>query len=279
MSDETPTAGPVTPVEDKGPARNGGIPWGDVVRNSLLVIVFFAMLWLAFHVRLPSAEVLRGDLDRWGGWAWAVFVLFYAVLAITPIPVSVLATTGGLFFGVVEGSFLSVIGAMLGSWAAYWLARGLGKTTVIKLLGSHADLVQERLAEAGASGTYLLRLTPGLPYWVVNYGSGAFGVSQRAFLVGSLLGAIPGQVSLVAIGAFIAEPGVGNGVVVAVAWIVVAVLTFFAFRELHRTRKASNAAKASGAAHTASATPATSTAQTGSATPTADVEHPEQPER
>ena len=118
MSDETPTAGPVTPVEDKGPARNGGIPWGDVVRNSLLVIVFFAMLWLAFHVRLPSAEVLRGDLDRWGGWAWAVFVLFYAVLAITPIPVSVLATTGGLFFGVVEGSFLSVIGAMLGSWAA-----------------------------------------------------------------------------------------------------------------------------------------------------------------
>ena len=114
---------------------------------------------------------------------------------------------------------------------------------------------------------------------MVNYGSGAFGVSQRAFLVGSLLGAIPGQVSLVAIGAFIAEPGVGNGVVVAVAWIVVAVLTFFAFRELHRTRKASNAAKASGAAHTASATPATSTAQTGSATPTADVEHPEQPER
>ena len=237
-------AGPVDPV---APASSG-VQWGEVLRNALLVLVLFVMLWLAFHVKLPSAQVLRDQLNGWGGLAWAAFIVFYAALAVTPIPVSVLAIAGGVLFGVVEGSVLSVIGAMLGSWVAYWLARGLGKATVSKLLGSHAATVEERLQEAGTSGTYLLRLTPGLPYWVVNYGSGAFGVSQRSFLIGSALGAVPGQVSLVAIGAFITEPTVIHGTVIGVAWVVVLVLTLLAYRELRRARRARVSTSASGAA-------------------------------
>ncbi|UBH05376.1 TVP38/TMEM64 family protein [Leucobacter sp. Psy1] len=211
--------------------------WGALLRNVLLGIVLLAMLWLAFHVRLPSLAELQQLLDGWGGAAWIAFTLLYAVVAVTPIPVTIMAVTGGVLFGVVEGAILSVIGALVGSWVAYWLARALGKQTVTKLLGRHARTVEERLTHAGVESVYLLRLMPGLPYWPVNYGSGAFGISQRDFLVGSGLSTVPGQVSLVAVGAFVASPSVAMGAVVVIAWIVVITMTIFAYRRLKRASR------------------------------------------
>lgn len=211
--------------------------WAGVIRNVLLVFALLTMLWLAFHVRLPSLDELRRALDEWGGAAWIVFTLAYAVIAITPIPVTIMAVTGGVLFGVWEGAVLSVIGALIGSWIAYWLARALGKQTVTKLLGRHARTVEERLAHSGVEQVYLLRLMPGLPYWPVNYGSGAFGISQRDFLVGSGLSTIPGQVSLVAVGAFVAGPSVLAGTVVVAAWAVVITMTILAYRRLKRASR------------------------------------------
>ncbi|WP_243893780.1 VTT domain-containing protein [Leucobacter tardus] len=78
---------------------------------------------------------------------------------------------------------------------------------------------------------------PGLPYWPVNYGSGAFGISQRDFLVGSGLSTIPGQVSLVAVGAFVAGPSVLAGTVVVAAWAVVITMTILAYRRLKRASR------------------------------------------
>lgn len=198
------------------------------------------MVWLVFHVKLPSLGELRASLEAWGGAAWVVFVALYTVVAITPIPVTIMAVTAGVLFGVFEGSVLSIIGALLGSWIAYWLARGLGKTTVVRLLGRHAETVEYRLEHSGVQAVYLLRLMPGLPYWPVNYGSGAFGVSQRDFLVGSGVSTIPGQVSLVAIGAFIAEPAATTGVIVVAAWVTVITMTLFAYRALRKAKGGSS---------------------------------------
>lgn len=225
---------PEDPAAPKSRSSRSGPHWGALLQNALLGIVILLLVWMAFHVRLPSIDELRDVLDDWGGGAWIGFILLYAVVAVTPIPVTIMATAAGVLFGVVEGSVLSVIGAFLGSWAAYWLARGLGRKTVTRLLGRHTATIEEHLANAGAESVYLLRLMPGLPYWPVNYGSGAFGVSQRDFLVGSGLSTIPGQVSLVAVGAFVADPGTGLGVVVGIAWAVVLTMTFFAYRNLRR---------------------------------------------
>lgn len=207
-----------------------GPQWGAFVRTVLLVVVLAAMVWLAFNVRLPSITELRDNLDALGWAAWAAFIVLYALVAITPIPVSVMAVTGGVLFGVIEGSILSVIGVLIGCWVAYWVARGLGRGTVERLLGRHGPTVRKHLTNDGFQAVYMLRVMPGLPYWPVNYGSGAFGVSQRDFVVASGLAAIPGQISLVAIGALVADPSVAKAIVVAVAWAVVVVLTVWAYR-------------------------------------------------
>lgn len=218
--------------DDAAPAPAGrtGLQWGTYLRNTLLVLVLLLMLWLAFNVRLPSVDQLRAEMEGLGWAAWIVFVLLYAIVAMTPIPVTIMAVTGGLLFGIVEGGILSVIGVFIGCWGAYWLARALGRATVVKMLGTHAETVERHLADAGFQAVATLRLMPGLPYWPVNYGSGAFGVSQRDFLAAGLISTIPGQVSLVAVGAFISEPGVVPAAVVLCAWAVVVTLTVWALR-------------------------------------------------
>ncbi len=215
--------------------KMGNIPWSSALRNGALIVVLLGMLWLAFNVSLPSVEELQQQLDRWGSAAFVIFILIYAVVAVTPIPVTIMAVAGGVLFGVVEGSLLSVAGALLGSWAAYWLARGLGRTTASTLMGRHAETVEKQLERSGVAAVYFLRVMPGLPYWPVNYGAGAFGVTQRNFLVGSALGVVPGQVSLVAIGAFAVEPSYFTGIVLVAAWAAVLIMTAIAFRDLRRT--------------------------------------------
>lgn len=213
-----------------GPGSRPGSDWGAVLRNALLIAVLVAMIWLAFNVRVPPAAVLQRQLDALGWAGWLVFIALYAVVALTPIPVSVMAVTAGVLFGVLEGSVLSVVGVLLGSWGAYWLARALGRETVTKLLGRHTATIEKRLGNAGFEAVFMLRILPGLPYWPVNYGSGAFGIAHRDYVVASVLAVIPGQVSLVAVGAFVAEPSVAGGVGVAIAWLVVLAITVWSYR-------------------------------------------------
>jgi len=220
------------PAESNGSYAAGvdDFDWAGLVRNTALVLVLLLMLWLAFNVRLPSLDELHDVIASWGWAAWLVFIGVYAVVALTPIPVTVIAVTGGLLFGFLEGTLLSVIGVFLGCWGAYWIARGLGRESIAKLLGSRYRTVEHHLDQAGFQAVAGLRLLPGFPYWPVNYGSGAFGVGQRDYLLASLLSVIPGQISLVAIGNFISSPTVLNGVVVGVAWVAVLVLTLWAYR-------------------------------------------------
>ncbi|MGC0272990.1 TVP38/TMEM64 family protein [Pseudactinotalea sp. Z1739] len=214
-----------------------GPQWGVFLRNAALVVVVLVMLWLAFNVRLPAIEDLREGLEQWGWAARIVFAVSYALVATTPIPVSIMAVSAGVLFGVLEGSILSVIGVLAGCWGAYWLARGLGMATVERMLGRHGPTVKERLSSKGFHAVYTLRLMPGVPYWPVNYGSGAFGVGQRDFVVASMLATVPGQVSLVAVGAFAADPTVVSGVVVAIAWAVVLAMTIWAWRSWRGTSR------------------------------------------
>ncbi len=220
-----------TPREDQRSAVDADGPaWGTVLRGAGLLLLALGMVWVAFNVSLPSLGTLRAWIESLGWGARFGFVGLYAVIAMTPIPVSIMAITGGVLFGVVEGSILSVIGVMIGCWGAYWAARGLGHETISRLLGSYGPRVEKHLSEAGFQAVFMLRLLPGLPYWPLNYGAGAFGVGQRDFVVASLIASVPGQASLVAIGAFVSAPELLSGIAVAVAWTVVIVMTVWAYR-------------------------------------------------
>lgn len=224
---------------DAQDASGQWLHWGSLLRTGALLAVALLMVWLVLNVNVPSlgeAQDAVGEVrETIEGFGWAGLMVFagaYALVAVTPIPVTIMAVGAGILFGTLAGSIVSVFGALLGCWGAYWLARGLGRTVVQRLLGRRAGTIERHLTERGFDAVFLFRLMPGMPYWPVNYGSGAFGVSQRDFLVASGMAGIPGQVSLVAIGVFIVAPSPFNGIVLGAAWLLTLVMTVWSYRSL-----------------------------------------------
>lgn len=222
-------------TDDPSPDR-GGVPWASILRNAVFVLVVLAMIWLALNVRLPSLDQMQAEIAELGLWGPFFFIGLYAVVAVTPIPVTIMAVAAGMIFGLPLGTLLSMIGVVIGCYGGYGIARLLGRDTVMRMLGSHAEVVEERLEDGGFYAVCTLRLMPGIPYWPVNYGSGALGISSREFLTATALSALPGQISLIAVGAFIADATLVNGLAVGISWIAVLVLTLLSYRRWRATQ-------------------------------------------
>ena len=100
--------------------------------------------------------------------------------------------------------------------------------------------MKDYLSDAGFLAMCTARLMPGLPYWPVNYGAGALGVNQYVFLSATFIASIPGQISLVSLGAFAAHPNLFNGIILVSAWILVLVSTWISYRYWRNARNENN---------------------------------------
>lgn len=227
---------PAETTAERPSTDRGGVPWPSILRNAVFVLAVLAMIWLALNVRLPSLDQMQAQIADLGLWGPFFFIGLYAVVAVTPIPVTIMAVAAGMIFGLPLGTVLSMVGVVIGCCGGYGIARVLGRDTVMRMLGSHAEVVEERLEDGGFYAVCTLRLMPGIPYWPVNYGSGALGISGREFLVATALSALPGQVSLIAVGAFIADATLANGIAVGISWIAVLALTLLSYRRWRTTR-------------------------------------------
>ena len=142
------------------------------------------MDWLAPLVRQ------LGDLGSWGP---LLFILLYVVAAITLAPAFLLTFSAGAVFGLWRGTLLTFIGASLGASAVYAVAAPLARSRVLRWIDRDARVAATRRAvvrENAAWIMFLLRLSPLVPYNLLNYALSLSGVSFRQYLV-ALVGMFP----------------------------------------------------------------------------------------
>jgi uncharacterized membrane protein YdjX (TVP38/TMEM64 family) len=127
-----------------------------------------------------------------GPWAPVLFVLIYIVAAVTLAPAFFLTVAGGAVFGVWQGSLLVFMGASLGASAVYALASPLASIRWMRRVTSDQRVaaVRNAVAGGGVRVMLLLRLSPLVPYSILNYALALSGVRYADFLV-ALLGMIP----------------------------------------------------------------------------------------
>lgn len=179
----------------------------SVVLRLLLLVAVIAVGAVAVSVvGIPDVDEVRNRISAAGWRGVAVFVLLYAVLSMTPTPASALTVIGGVLFGFATGTAAVVAGATLGAWGAYGIGRGLGYAAVARLEGPRIVAVMAFLRRRGFVAVLTVRLIPLFPFWVVNYTGGVSGVRQRDYLGATVLGILPATMSLVAVGAYGAEP-------------------------------------------------------------------------
>ncbi|MDJ0354295.1 TVP38/TMEM64 family protein [Pseudarthrobacter sp. PH31-O2] len=178
-----------------------------VIRLGILLVLVAAAAVAALLFPLPPVEDIRSYFGTAGWWAPAAFILGYAALTLAPVPKNVLSVAAGLVFGFAGGIAVVFIAAILGSVAAFWLGRWLGREAVEKFTGARVEKVDELLRRRGLAAMIGVRLVPVLPFTVINYTAGLTSILWWPYFLGTAIGILPGTVSFVTLGAFGLQPG------------------------------------------------------------------------
>ena len=79
-------------------------------------------------------------IEGLGAIAPIVFILAYIVITVAFLPASIVTLGAGFVFGVVQGSILVFIGAMLGATAAFLIGRFVARDWIAKKVEGKASL-------------------------------------------------------------------------------------------------------------------------------------------
>jgi uncharacterized membrane protein YdjX (TVP38/TMEM64 family) len=156
---------------------------------------------------------LGGYVDPFQRWVaslgWlgiAVFVVGYAAAVVAFVPGSALTLAAGAIFGVAEGTLYVFVAAVLGSTAAFLVARYVARGAIERRIAGDARFlaIDRAIGAEGRKIAFLLRLSPAIPFNLLNYALGLTRVSLADYLVASL-GMIPGTLLYVYTGSLAGE--------------------------------------------------------------------------
>ncbi len=130
------------------------------------------------------------------------YIGIYNLATVLFVPGALLTLGGGALYGVLWGSVYALGAATLGATMAFAIGRYLARGAVCRRLRSHPHFqaLDVAVTRSGFKIVLLTRLSPILPFNLLNYAYGVTNVSLKHYLLGSL-GMVPGTVMYVYLGA------------------------------------------------------------------------------
>ncbi len=226
----------LVPQED---ARDGtrtrlvGIALGILVLGGMALAWRFTPLreWLAFDRLIELGMALREH-------PWAPLAVLLAFLAggLMAFPLLVLIAATALVFGPVTGPVYALAGATASAALTFAIGRKLGRETVRKLAGHRVNDLSRRLAKRGLIAVAFVRMVPVAPFTVVNVVAGASHIRWSDFMLGTIIGLLPGVATMTffvdrAIAA-VRHPGAGTFALLVLAVALIFALIWMLRRKL-----------------------------------------------
>ncbi|NLF31568.1 MAG: TVP38/TMEM64 family protein [Planctomycetes bacterium] len=147
-------------------------------------------------------DAALGWVEGLGLWAPAVFLAAYVVVAVFSLPGSVLTIAVGAALGPVWGMATASAGATLGATAAFLVGRFLARRWVAPKIASRPRFtaLDQAVRREGFKIILLSRLSPIIPFALLNYGYGLTNVPLGTYVLASWIGMIPGTILYVYLG-------------------------------------------------------------------------------
>ncbi len=169
-------------------------------RQWLVALLWAAALTLYLTSPLGSLlnrDALTGFLQPMGWWGPSAFVLLYAASMLLGLPTLQFTIAGGAVFGLLWGSAYSLLGATAGAMGAFALSRYLLHPWAERRFGGHPALrrFQRGIAERGLVFVLAVRLVPVTPFNLENLLFGLTPLSWRHYLLGTVVGILPGTLA------------------------------------------------------------------------------------
>jgi phospholipase D1/2 len=128
--------------------------------------------------------------------AWLYVSGAYIFGSILFVPIIVLITLTILIYGSYKGFVLAILGSCASGAITYWLGRILGRNTVRRLAGDRVNQLSRRLGKNGIFSSFIVHLLPIAPFSLVNIITGATHIRFRDFIVGTVMGLLPGILAI-----------------------------------------------------------------------------------
>jgi uncharacterized membrane protein YdjX (TVP38/TMEM64 family) len=192
----------VTTVSSAGAVPSGDVKWWRVATAvAVLVVLVAAALVFVHFYGVPKVSDLRRLTAEAGVWAPLLFLGLQTVVCVTPIPRTVFTVAAGALFGSALGLVVTVAATTLAAVLAYFLVRATGRGLVERYVrGSAVRWARKRLDHHGVLAVTSLRLVPAVPFFALNYVCGLSSVRFWPYLIGTVVGIVPGTVAIVVLG-------------------------------------------------------------------------------
>lgn len=172
---------------------------------ALTISLFAALQILGYDV---NSENIRQYLNNFGIWGPLIFIIIYTFGTFF-IPATPFMVAGGILFGLKYGLLYTLISGLLSSYIIFIISRKLGKEWVEKILEHgylrHLNEYNKRLETGAVWDIMLLRMTPIMPFNVLNILMGVSRITTQDYIIGTLLGLIPSNALTVYIGSLVTK--------------------------------------------------------------------------
>ncbi len=183
-----------------------------MTRGKLALLVAIVLVVAAFFAldaeRYLSLDAVKAHRDALLAFTQAhfvasiviAFVVYVAATAFSVPGALVLSLTMGFLFGRWLGTVLVVIAATIGATLVFLAARYLFADAARRRMGALGEKINAGFTESALNYLLFLRLVPLFPFFLVNLAPAFTSISVRTFVIGTLIGIIPGSFVFVNLG-------------------------------------------------------------------------------
>jgi phospholipase D1/2 len=133
-------------------------------------------------------------------WA-SIFVVGIFVLAgLVAFPVIILIAATAAAFGPWLGFAYALAGVLASALVSYAIGARFGQETLRGLLGPRLERIRRQIERRGVLAVATVRVVPVAPFTVINLVAGASSIRLVDYIIGTLLGMLPGLIVISALG-------------------------------------------------------------------------------
>ncbi len=206
---------------------------GLILFGILIGTLIFVGRQFDFHNVLLWFE--KGNIEKFGVLAPIVFILVYIALIVSLVPSAPLNILSGAVFGSFFGTLYSLVAVVLGGAVSFLIARTLGESLVSKFIENESEFLHKynrKISEDGWEVVLLFRIIPFFPISGLNYLFGLSKMKFRSYLLGSIVGTIPGIFILSFFGDSLSNLNLKKIILVGVLFIMVGLVSWLYKRKI-----------------------------------------------
>ena len=219
---------------------------GTAKAGAVLAVASASSVAAVFVPAAPWTAGLFEWLANAGPLGVAIYAAVFVVAAVCLVPGSILTIGAGVAYGLVWGTLIASTASAVAATAAFLVARTIARRRVAAWAQSDRRFaaLDAAIGDHGLKLVILVRLSPLIPFNVLNYALGMTRVRLRDYALGSFLGMLPVTVLYVYIGSLAGQlaslaRGTAHGgplghVVYAVGLVATVVVTIYVTRLARR---------------------------------------------